>query len=181
MANTIDILVVVDAETLIAKKPGGSVGSEIQLGSFGTSDPYIYMIAPGDFVVSNQAKSELNVAASSGDNIRWTITSPTRGQEFNPILYKFATGDASALTPPQLLDVQLNVFVPTSLTSPTGPFTSTLYQDYLWQATLLKPGQSIQYTWCFLVLDNAGHIKGAYQWDPFITVGGTAPAKAQTA
>jgi hypothetical protein len=177
----IDILVVVDAETLVANLPGGSVGNENQLGSFETSGPYIYMIAQGNFVVSDQAKSELNVAAHSGDNIRWTITSPTRGQIYNTILYSFATGDPSALTPPQMLDISLNVFMPTSLTSPTGPFTPVAYQDYVWQATLIKPGQSIQYTWCFLILDNDGNIKGAYQWDPFITVAGTTPVLAKTA
>jgi hypothetical protein len=167
---TIDILVVVDAETLIATKRGGTFANPINLGSFGTSDPSIYMIAPGDFVVSNQAKSELDVKAHSGDIIRWTITSPTRGQLYNPILYGFQTNEPNALTSPEMLDIQLNIYVPTKVTAPTGPFSTVTYQDYVWQATLLQPGQQIQYTWSFLILDNDGNVAGVYAWDPFITV-----------
>jgi hypothetical protein len=172
----IDILVVVDAEKLVAKLPGGTVGNETPLGSFGTSDPYIYMIAPGDFVVSNQAKSELNVKAHSGDTIRWTITSPTRGQALNPILYNFKTNDPNALTPPQMLDITLTTYAPSNLASPsTPPFAQVNYQDYAWNSTLLLPGQSVQYTWDFLILDNDGTMRGAYTWDPFITIAGKAP------
>lgn len=167
---TIDILVVIDAETLIATKPGGTLNNPIGLGSFGTSDPFVYMIAPGDFVASNQAKSELDVQAHSGDILRWTITSPTRGQLYNPILHNFQTKDPNALTSPQMLDIQLNVFAPTKVTAPTGPFSPVTYQDYVWQATLLQPGQQIQYNWSFLILDNDGTLVGAYAWDPFVTV-----------
>lgn len=169
---TIDILVVVDAETLVNTLPGGSEGHETYLGAWGTSDPYIYMIAPGAYVISDQAQSELNVNAHSGDIVRWTITSPTRGQLYNPILYSFATGDPNALTAPQMLDLTLDVFEPTNVSAPTGPFSQVRYQDYVWQATLLEPNQSVQYTWCFLILDNDGNLKGAYKWDPFITIAG---------
>lgn len=167
----IDILVVVDAQTLAETKPGGSAGSPINLGAWSTSDAYVYMIAKNSYVISQQAKSELNVSANSGDIIRWTITSPTRGQTYNTLLYGFTTDSPDSLTPPQMLDVTLNLYMPENVNDPTGPRKKVRYEDYLWQAVILKPGVKITYHWSFMVIDNNNNVKGYYNWDPFITVG----------
>ena len=124
----------------------------------------------GDFLASDQGKSELNIGAHSGDIVQWTVTDPTSGQEYSPVLYGFTTGNAAALTPPQMISETLNVFQPQNVQQPTGPFTSTSYPDYVWQSTLVKPGVQIQYSWKFVIIDNNGTNLGAYTWDPFITV-----------
>jgi len=72
MSNTIDILTVVDAVSVleaVANKTlsgDGTSSNPYNLGANGTSDAYIYMITAKEFVVNNQAKSELTVAAKVG-------------------------------------------------------------------------------------------------------------------
>jgi hypothetical protein len=163
------ILTVIDCESILEHVPPGQIGSEAQLGSFKTSDQYVFMIGSGDYLASNQGKSELNISANAGDVIQWTVTDATSGQEYNAVLYGFTTGNG-AITPPQMIKETLNVYQPQSVTAPTGPFGPVSYPDYVWQATLTSPGTQVQYSWKFAILDNDGKFKGAYAWDPFITI-----------
>jgi|GEM_PF-4858256 len=164
------ILSIIDCKSILSNVPSGTIGNEANLGSWNTSDQFVFMIASGDFLASDQGKSELNIGAHSGDIVQWTVTDPTSGQEYSPVLYGFTTGNAAALTPPQMISETLNVFQPQNVQQPTGPFTSTSYPDYVWQSTLVKPGVQIQYSWKFVIIDNNGTNLGAYTWDPFITV-----------
>ncbi|HYI08726.1 MAG TPA: AidA/PixA family protein [Thermoanaerobaculia bacterium] len=166
------ILTVIDCQSILTNQsiPKGSIGSETNLGSYAQSDAYVYMIGSGDYLASNQGKSELNIGAHSGDIVQWTVTDPTSGQEYNPVLYGFTTGQATAVTAPVMINETVDVFQPASTNAPTGPFTSVTYSDYVWQSTVVQPGVQVQYSWKFVILDNNGTQLGAYSWDPFITV-----------
>lgn len=169
MAET-QILSVIDCKSILAKVQPGTIGNEASIGSNNTSDQFVFMIGSGDFLASDQGKSELNVNVHSGDIIQWTVTDPTSGQEFSPVLYGFSTGNAAALTPPQMISETLNVSQPQNVQSPTGPFHNVSYPDYVWQSTIVQPGVNVQYSWKFVILDNDGNNRGAYTWDPFISV-----------
>lgn len=169
MAET-QILSVIDCESILKNVPPGTIGNEASIGSNQTSDQFVFMIASGDFLASNQGKSELNVNVHSGDIIQWTVTDPTSGQEYSPVLYGFTTGSANAITPPVMISETLNVAQPQHTSSPTGPFTSVEYPDYVWQATVVQPSVTVQYSWKFVIIDNNGVQQGAYSWDPFISV-----------
>lgn len=171
MANVAQILTVIDCASIlnnpaIAK---GKIGSETSIGSYATSDAYIFMIGSNDYLASNQGKSELTVGARSGDVVQWTVTDPTSGQQYSPILYGFTT-QSEAISSPLMLDLKLNVYQPASTSQPTGPFKAVSYQDYVWEATVTQPGTQIQYFWKFAILDQDGNVLGAYSWDPFIAV-----------
>src|SRR4051794_17742804 len=94
------ILSIIDCKSILSNVPSGTIGNEANLGSWNTSDQFVFMIASGDFLASDQGKSELNIGAHSGDIVQWTVTDPTSGQEYSPVLYGFTTGNATALTPP---------------------------------------------------------------------------------
>ena len=164
------ILTVIDCQTVLAKVTPGTIGNEASLGSWDTSSVYVYMISSGNYAISGQGQSELNVSANSGDIIQWTVTDPTSGQEYNPVLYGFTTNNPTVLTAPVMLAETLEVYQPQSTTAPTGPFQKVNYPDYVWQTTILQPGQQAQYSWKFVILDNNGTQLGAYSWDPFITI-----------
>jgi hypothetical protein len=168
------ILTVIDCQSILgnAQIAKGSIGNETSLGSFATSDAYVFMIASGAYATSdqNQGKSELNIGVNSGDIVQWTVTDPTSGQEYSPVLYGFTTGQGTAVTTPVMIKEKLNVFQPADPTKPTGPFTAASYPDYVWQSTVVSPGTQVQYSWKFAILDNNGTMLGAYSWDPFITV-----------
>lgn len=169
MAET-QILSVIDCKSILKNVTPGTIAAPASIGSWNTSDQYVFMIASGDYLASDQGKSELNVGVHAGDIVQWTVTDPTSGQEYSPVLYGFTTDDASGLTTPVMIPETLNVWQPQNTSSPTGPFTSVPYPDYVWQATIVKPGVKIQYSWKFVILDNNGNNVGAYTWDPFITV-----------
>lgn len=84
MSKTIDILTVVDCVSLmnaVANKTitAGTQSAPTSLGSYASSDAYIYMITASSYVVNDQAKSELTVSANVGDSVRWMITCPGGG------------------------------------------------------------------------------------------------------
>lgn len=164
------ILTVIDCESILQHVPPGQVGQEASLGAWNTSDQFIFMICSGDYVASDQGKSELKIGVHSGDIVQWTVTDPTAGQAYSPVLYGFATSQTNVMTAPVMISETLAVYEPQDTSSPTGPFKQVSYPDYVWQATITTPGVSIQYSWKFLILDNNGTNLGAYTWDPFITV-----------
>jgi len=173
MANVAQILSVIDCASILGNTsiPRGTIGNETNLGSWAQSDAYIFMVGSGDYLASNQGKSELNIGAHSGDVVQWTVTDPTSGQQYSPILYGFTAGQGgNAISPPVMLSITLNVYQPQSTSQPTGPFAAVAYQDYVWEATIIAPNTQIQYIWKFAILDQSGNVLGAYTWDPFITI-----------
>lgn len=173
MSNTIDILTVVDCVSLMNAVSAGTLVAGTQtnptsLGSYGSSDAYIYMITASAYVVNDQAKSELTVAANVGDSVRWMITCPGGGTSYNTILTNWTAGSGAALMapqPPLSLPLQLNLYVGSATAGPTAiPFT-----NYCYQGTVIATGQ-IQYVITFNVLDQKGNSLGYFCWDPFISI-----------
>lgn len=177
MAQVIQILTVIDCKSILENSsiPPGTIGNETSIGSWGTSGQYVFMISSGDYCLSSnpdegQGTSELDVNADSGDVVQWTVTDPSSGQAYSPVLYGLEADHPEALSPPVMRAVKLNVWQPLNTSAPTGPFQAVPYPDYVWESMILTPNVQIQYSWKFVILDNHGNIKGAYSWDPFITV-----------
>ena len=170
MDNTIDILCTIDAETLVdmvkeGKIAAGSIESPTSLGSWGSSDLYIYMITEKNFVVNNQAKSELKISTRIGDNVRWKIDCPSNSQSC--ILYSFRAGQgAELLTPPQLMDLHEIKYINDQATT----IKEVHVEDSVWQSTVVNTGD-VQYSWSFQLVDNTnGKVIGYFTWDPFISI-----------
>jgi nematocidal protein AidA len=168
MDETVDILCVIDAETLAdlvgsGKISKGSLNSPTSLGAWGSSDLYIYMITEGSFVVNNQAKSELTIKTSVGDNVRWHITCPSNRQSC--MLYQLQTG-STLLGPMELLHMTETEYINDTATTAK----KVTYQESAWQTTVLGTG-SVQYSWNFQLIDNkTGNVLGYFCWDPFINI-----------
>src|SRR5690348_250006 len=110
------ILTVIDCQSILgnANLPKGTIGNETSLGSYAASDAYVFMIASGAYSTSDtdQGKSELNVGVHSGDIVQWSVTDPSSGQAYSPVLYGFETATSNAVTPPVMIAETLNVFQP---------------------------------------------------------------------
>jgi hypothetical protein len=181
---TIDILIVIDANSIVQDVNKGSLGSGSaiapqQLGAWGQSDAYIYMIADGAYVVSNQGKSELSIQCNVNDTIRWTITNPSAGLYYNCMLYGFTSsvngGIGTYITAPVVNTTAATSYYnnPLSVTTPDP----TAYMLSAWSSTALAETSSLgnngalQYNCQFQVIDTgSGTVVGYFEWDPFIVI-----------
>lgn len=186
--NTIDILCVVDANTLITywtstpalqqQLAASTAAAPISLGAWSTSDQYIFMIADGSYATNGQGKSELTVTANVNDQIRWTIANPSEGVTYNCVLCGFSSNSGSFGTLP---NAYLTVPTPSAtaatsyFTYPDNPTTPVITGVVVspWLSTLLQPtpAAGAQYNATFMVIDSGTTtILGYFNWDPFIII-----------
>ncbi|MBI9050755.1 MAG: inclusion body family protein [Anaerolineaceae bacterium] len=161
--NIIDILMVMDADTLVEKHAGGSVSNPIVI-----PEPLIYLICNSAYVDFGQASKELKIAVKSLDEIRWRSTSISLGSAYFSLLYAFklVKGD-NIISAPVALEAEVKEPLPDPA-NPTKPKTQTV-QNYFWSSTALSQGEAT-YTFYFMILDREGNPLGYYYWDPFIKI-----------
>lgn len=173
---TIDILCVVDANFLVANVTPGTLSNPTSIGSYASSDTYIFMIADGQYASNNQGQSELTVSASVGDTLRWTITDPSTGligdqqsHSYSCILYGFSSGTANGVITTPACNSTPALMYYNSTIDPATP-AAAAYMCAAWTSSVIATG-SVQYSWNFQVIDNtSGNVVGYYCWDPFISV-----------
>lgn len=161
--NIVDILMVIDAETLIQQYPKGTADNPTVVPA-----PLIYLIADSSFVDFGQASKELKIAIKSLDEIRWRSTTTSMNSDYFSLLYKFELkdGDPIISTPtPLLAEVQTPL---PNMENPLQPKTQTI-ENYFWTSTALSQGE-MTYTFYFMVLDRNNNPLGYYFWDPFIKI-----------
>ncbi|MFT5146466.1 MAG: hypothetical protein ACI8RP_001363 [Urechidicola sp.] len=175
--SKINILIAVDGATLAQQVKDGSLSagssaSPTNLGSYGSSNVYISMIAPNS-VVSNgtQGDSELQISANGGDSVEWAITSFDNNFDQTPFLYTGNFNPANAInTPLSFASGEAYAYLGTGNPASTSP-TKFVNQVSTVSGTILKIGVRIQYTLSFVLVDNAtGTTIGYFMWDPFINV-----------
>jgi hypothetical protein len=162
--EVIDILVVVDAETIMAKYDPGSVDAPTSV-----SGGLIYMVVNASDAVSGQAGAELKIKAQTEDIIRWRETTLSLNGENAAILYKFVPSDPKQklIREPRPDLVELKTPLPNE-DAPTKPDTQTI-KDYFWQTTVERAGD-LTYHFYFMIVHRDGTIKGYYKWDPYIHI-----------
>lgn len=171
MSKIIDILVVIDAETLATSRPGGTPAQPQNLGYDGQSDVYIFMIAKRSYATGAEGGSELTVHADSGDTVRWSVSSPDAGINYSLILHNFsATQHAEAIGTPVMSEISFNEYQPVDLSKPTGQLQAVPRHNFVWTVEVLSPGVTVRYNWEFSIVDRAGKVLGCYLWDPYITI-----------
>jgi hypothetical protein len=161
--NIIDVLIAVDAESLVANLAPGSASAPTPV----TSDA-IYMMVRSGNAVFGQGSKELKLSARTLDVIRWRMTSLSFNAGYFGLLYKFfaLSGNPLISTPEPLL-AQVNAPLPDPA-HPTVPRTQTL-QTYFWNCNVLAQGE-VTYAFQFMICDRAGQPCGYYFWDPFIAI-----------
>jgi len=159
----IDILIAIDAATIVAKTttPSMDPNNPIQ------ADPNsIFMVTSAADVVSGNGGDELNVKAETGDTIRWREMSLSLDVDDRVMLYAFQDSGGGLIQAPQAIVITITDSVPGN--PPLPPSTQTI-QDFFWQTTVLKPGTDT-YHFSFVITSRTGTVLGYYMWDPFITI-----------
>lgn len=175
--STINILIAVDGASLASRVADGSLAagthsSPTNLGSYGSSDVFISMIAPNSSVSNGtQGDSELEIKANGGDSVEWAITTFDNNFDQTPFLYGGIFNPADAInTPLSYASGEAYAYLGTGNPASTTP-TKFVNQVSTVTGTILKIGTTIQYTLSFVLVDNAtGSTIGYFTWDPFIEV-----------
>ncbi|MDY0780297.1 AidA/PixA family protein [Tenacibaculum sp. IB213877] len=174
MPNTINILSVIDVETILSNnlKGGDSPQSATSLGSNGVSDTYVYMITAQGFVDSNdlknrgRASSELTIDARVGDTIQWELTCPGSGLQFNAIIAGVHPGYQSnpgSLSAPQAILTTRHIY------TQAGQYGYQVVQQMDYVSHVQSAGTT-QYDVVFQVMNQDGTSLGYFKWDPFVKV-----------
>lgn len=174
MPNTINILSVIDVETILSSnlQGGNSPESATSLGSNEVSDTYVYMITAQGFIDSNdlenrgRASSELTIDARVGDTIQWEITCPGSGLQFNAIIAGVNPGaqpSPISLTPPQALLTTRHIY------TQAGQYGYQVIQQMDYVSQVVNTGTT-QYDVVFQIMNQDGTSLGYFKWDPFVKV-----------
>ncbi len=159
----IDVLIAVDAETLVASLPAGTEKAPTPV-----TDESIYMLVRSDDAVFGQASKELKLNARTEDVIRWRMTSLSFNAGYFGLMYSFLPVSGSSLiSTPQPLLAQVKAPLPDPA-NPAVPKTQVI-QTYFWSCTVLAAGE-VTYAFRFMICDRAGKVCGYYDWDPFISI-----------
>jgi hypothetical protein len=174
---TINVLIAVDGASLASQVAdghisAGSAGSPTNLGSYGTSNVYISMIAPNAYVSNGTiGQSELQISANSGDTIEWAITTFDNNFDQTVYLYNGSFNPSGSInTPLSFACGQAHAYLATG-NPPASTPTKYVNQVSTVSGTILQVSVQIQYTLSFVLVNNStGSIIGYFLWDPFIIV-----------
>lgn len=159
----INVLVVVDAEALVAGSPGGT--SEKPTMIDGT---LIYMMVRQDNGDFGEGTQELKILAKTQDVIRWRQETLSMNGDLYALPYAFlAVRGAGLISVPEPLLSTVQEPLPDPA-NPTVP-GSQVVKSYFWTSTALTPGETT-YAFKFAILDRHGSVMGFYAWDPFIKI-----------
>lgn len=169
MSKTINILSVIDVETIINNglKGGDSVENATLLGAWKQSDSYVYMITAQGFIDSNsktRAGSELTIDANPKDTIQWELTCPGAGLKFNAIIANIGIGEQShpgSLTPPLATLTNRKIY------DKAGRPGYQIVQQTDFVSEVNTTGKT-QYNVAFQIMNSTGVSLGFYFWDPFV-------------
>ncbi|NHN27863.1 hypothetical protein FIA58_019470 [Flavobacterium jejuense] len=170
MTKIINILSVIDVETILTNKlPEGTLTNPTNLGSYSTSDIYVYMITSRGYIDSTdktRADSELVIDANIGDTIQWELTCPGSGLEHDAIIANVILGSQPnpvSISPPVSVVTNRHIFDKAGI-----PGYQVVQQtDY---TSNVKASGTTQYSIIFQIMDNLGNSLGYYSWDPFVKV-----------
>lgn len=175
MADTdslIDILVVIDAESVMEQNSDKLSTDPKKPLSIGANPNLVYMFVKWDEVISGNASSNLNVSVTPNDVIRWRGTSLTMNTRYSVVLTDCEVSQGQNLiSPPLPITPQVSVPVPEldGNTVMTTPPTFQNFQDLYFQSTALNTGK-VTYTFSFAVTNNDGNVLGYFKWDPTLTI-----------
>lgn len=161
--SIIDILMVIDAETLLATVPPGTVAVPAPVGA-----ELIWLLVRSGNAVFGQGTKELKINAKTMDTLRWRCTTTSLNAAYTGMLYKyFALRGDDLLSTPVPLTAQVTTPLPNPA-DPLHPARQTINSSF-WSATVLAEGE-VTYAFCFMIMDRDGKFLGAYKWDPFISI-----------
>ena len=177
MSSQVDILCAIDAQTILEKYPNPSTNPAAPTV---INNGLIYMTVKKDQALSGNGGGELKVGIHIGDNLRWREQTLSLNFEYSVQFYNFVSSSQNLITlPPTLVGgVQADGTLSEKDTampkhvSGAPPWLPTSINDapyHFWQSTAEAAGE-VTYHWQFVIADDAGNVKGYFQWDPFIHI-----------
>ncbi|NER39485.1 MAG: hypothetical protein F6J93_37025 [Oscillatoria sp. SIO1A7] len=149
--RTINVLTVIDAETLVKNYQNHNPKTTADKPAFVSEHPQtIHMIASTGDSIHGSDSSELRVAAYVDDIIRWRAVSISIDTSYTVELYKFTKID----------DKPTVITKPREIPSSTGRY---------WQAVVIAGSGTETYDLSFKILDRSGTELVYLTWDPYIT------------
>jgi len=160
----IDILMAVDAETIVKSYSAGTPTSPTSI-----DESMVYLIIRKENGVFGEGTGELKVTARIMDTLRWREATLTLNATYSAILYQYQAvgGEKDILSTP----VSVVAEVKTPLPNPGDllhPSTQTV-NSYFWTAQAIAQGE-VTYSFSFMIVDRDNVVQGYYSWDPFIQV-----------
>ncbi len=167
MSNTINILSVIDVETILNNNlPAGTLNNPTLLGSYTQSDAFVYMITKSGYIDSTdktRADSELTIDANIGDTIQWELTCPGAGLKHDAIIAAVSLGAGTSLSTPEATLVRRRIF------ETAGEPGYQILEQTDFTSNVLATGTT-QYSIIFQIMDKNGNNQGYFSWDPFVKV-----------
>jgi nematocidal protein AidA len=170
MPETIDVLCAIDCDSL----PKLSQDPDDPAQGLNSS---IYMIVRDANALSGQAGPELNVLASPGDGIRWSVTSLSGNFEHSVHFYRFqASAGKDLLTPPVLVGgVHNHGHFTVERILPMGSIPwqgkSEPVPHFHYESVVQAAGKVTCQWWFQVNKTSDGSLAGYGMWSPFITIG----------
>ncbi|MFD8530506.1 inclusion body family protein [Streptosporangium canum] len=165
MSEFINVLIAIDAETILGKY--GKNTDPNSPASIPDSSSLIYMTTRQNQLGSTPG-SELTINASPMDIIRWRETTLSLNSEYTSVLYRFnALSGQGLISTPVPRSVVLNEPQPSSQ-DPLNPTTQKI-NSYYWESEVLDTG-TVTYNFSFMILNHKGEKQGYYYWDPYINI-----------
>ncbi|UQI42246.1 AidA/PixA family protein [Vreelandella venusta] len=160
----IDILMAVDADTIISNSPPGTSSKPTSI-----DETMIYLIVRQENGVFGEGTGELKVTARTLDTLRWRETSLSANATYSAILYKYEPigGEQGILSTPYPIVAEVKTPLPVP-GDPLHPVTQTI-NSYFWSAQAVAEGE-ITYAFNFMLTDRDNIVQGYYSWDPFIQI-----------
>ncbi|SFO12799.1 inclusion body family protein [Xenorhabdus japonica] len=180
MSNVIDILVAVDAQSIMEQY--GRISTNINAPTYlGCRSDDIHMLARPKYVISGQGGSELKIDAKNGDVIRWRGATLSKDAEYSAALLKIVPLSRRAsefFTAPVVKPIHSYVPVLKSDDTIVNPdlldvdLQSTV--NYHWETMVksMPPPHSAStefYTFIVGIYSN-GNFRGFVYWDPAIVL-----------
>ncbi|KAF0249120.1 MAG: aidA [bacterium] len=168
--QTIDILIAVDAETILSKF-SNNLGS--QDNPTHTLDQYLRMIARHNNTLLGIGNSGIDIKAEIGNNVRWRAASLSINFDYDVLIYRFSNPPLTQgqnlgyISVPEALDgtIQEPVLNPDNPSQPVFREVT----NYYWQSTIKKTG-IIGYNFHFMITGRNGKVYGYFQGGGLITV-----------
>ena len=179
---SVNVLITVNAELLIAQHGyKGTEDTPVNIGSYGTSDAYVAMIAQNNVVLSDDGGSELTIKVNSNDTINWSINTFDNMTNYSVSLYggTFSKlGSHTVISDLTYASSPIGCSLPSEdADNPLKLGAITRYENQICTASgrvvYLPPGPSnnkINYTMKFKLENSSGTKTGYFTWDPFIKI-----------
>jgi hypothetical protein len=171
--STIDILAVVDAESIIAQYADKPLSKDPTRPVYlATNTNLVYMFVKKDEAVDYQGQSSLIVAVRPGDSINWRAESLTKNTDYCVLLSACQVNQSGqqSIQPPRLVTTQ--VYIPLPVIE-GGKVTHATRQDFLdsyFYSTANSANHSVLYSLTFVITDRSGEPFGYFTWDPALSI-----------